>query len=191
VAKRPRDPLPKLGRALEAAFFESDRHPYFELRKSELAAEERLAEASGIDDHALLARLAAAGVRAETLAALTLIPLVEVAWADGEMDARERAAVLSGAESTGIAPKSPSHRLLRLWLEDRPAPDLLEMWKDFIRALCGRLAERERRQLKAKLLGRARSVAEAAGTVLGLGDPVSREEARMLEELARAFERSR
>lgn len=188
MAKRPRDRLPKLGQALEAAFFESvDPHPYFELRRSEEAAEERLAAASGITDRALLARLAGAGVRAETLAALVLIPLVQVGWADGKMDSRERAAVLSGAESTGIDPKGPSHRLLRLWLEDRPAPDMMQMWGEFIGALCEQLTDPERQQLRKNLLGRARSVAEAAGALLGLGDPVSREEARVLEELARAF----
>ena len=190
MRRGPRDELPRLGQALEAAFFESeDRHPYFELQRSEQAAEERLAEASGIADPALLARLAAAGVRAETLAALTLIPLVQVAWADGKLDARERAAVLSGAESTGLDAKSPSHRLLRLWLEDRPAPDLGQVWREFIGALCEQLTDRERQRLREKLLGRARSVAEAAGARLGLGVPVSREEARVLDELARAFER--
>jgi hypothetical protein len=190
VAKGPRDRLPTLGHALEAAFFEgADPHPYFELRRSEAAAEERLAEASGIHDRTLLARLAGAGVRAETLAALVLIPLVQVGWADGRMDARERAAVLAGAESTGIDPKGPSHHLLRLWLGDRPAPDLMQLWGEFVAALCAQLTDPERQQLRRNLLGRARSVAEAAGALLGLGDPVSREEARVLEELARAFER--
>ncbi len=185
----PRDGLGEAGRALEAAFFESDSHRYLELRRSEEAAEERLAAASGIEDRALLARLAAAGVRAETLAALTLIPLVEVAWADGRMDARERSAVLSGAESTGIAPHSPSHALLRLWIQDRPAPDLMQVWSDFIRALCAQLTEAERGRLCSNLLDRARRVAEAAGALLGLGNRISKEEARVLEELARAFER--
>ena len=190
MAKGPRDRLPKLGQALEAAFFEaSDPHPYFELRRSEEAAEARLADASGITDRALLARLAGEGVRAETLAALMLIPLVQVGWADGKMDARERAAILSGAESTGIDPKSPSYRLLRLWLEDRPAPDLMQLWGEFIGALCEQLTDHERQRLRRNLLGRARSVTESARALLGLVDPVSREEARVLEELARAFER--
>jgi hypothetical protein len=184
----PRDGLGGAGRALEAAFFESDPNRYFELRRSEEAAGERLAEASGIEDRALLARLAGAGVRAETLAALTLVPLVEVAWADGRMDAREREAVLSGAESTGIAPHSPSHGLLRLWIQDRPAPDLMQVWSDYIRALCAQLTDAERRRLRSNLLDRARRVAEAAGALLGLVDPISREEARVLDELARAFE---
>jgi hypothetical protein len=189
MAKGTRSRLPKLGQALEAAFFESaDPHAYFELRRSEQAAEARLANASGITDRALLLRLAGAGVRAETLAALVLIPLVQVAWADGKMDARESKAVLSGAESTGIDPKSPSHRLLRLWLEDRPAPDLMQLWGEFIGALCEQLSDHERQQLRKNLLGRARSVAEAAGALLGLGDPVSREEARVLDQLSRAFE---
>ena len=42
--------------------------------------------------------------------------------------------------------------------------------------------------LKSDLLGRARTVAEAAGGILGLGSKVSKSEQAMLEELAHAFE---
>lgn len=183
----PREALRERGRALEEAFYRSDPDPWRQLRQSEAAAAEALAEASGITDRALLARLAGLGIRAETLAALTLIPLVEVAWADGKMDEREKAAVLSGAESTGIGAESPSHGLLRLWLEDRPAPDLTQVWREFIAGVGRELAPDERRRLRANIVGRARRVAEAAGGFLGLGSRVSREEEAVLDDLERAF----
>ena len=120
--------LDERSRALEAAFFPSHANDYREairLREAELVAVNALREASGITDEATLRRLAGLGIRAETLAALTMIPIVEVAWADGEMDERERDAILGGAESVGIEPGSPSYGLLRIWTEDAPAPDLL------------------------------------------------------------------
>jgi len=186
MPKGSRDRLDERGRALEEVFYRNDPGPWSELRRREAAAAEALAEASGLADPALLARLAGLGIRAETLAALTLIPLVEVAWADGKMDAREKAAVLSGAESTGIDSESPSHGLLRLWLEDRPAPDLVAIWREFIAALCLELSAAERRRLRSRVVDRARRVAEAAGGILGLGH-VSAEEEAVLADLERAF----
>jgi tellurite resistance protein len=176
--------------ALEDAFYREDTETYrgqLELRQAEKDALEDLATASGISDEAVLRRLAGLGIRADTLAALTLIPLIEVAWADGKMDDREREAILFGAESTGISRESPSHGLLRIWIEDRPAPDLVDAWSEFIRALCREFSEEQRGRLQRNLLGRARRVAEAAGGFLGLGSKVSKEERAVLESLARAF----
>jgi hypothetical protein len=96
--------------ALGDAFYRDDAEAYrapLELRREEEDALEGLADASGISDQAVLRKLAGLGIRADTLAALTLIPLIEVAWADGKMNPREREAVLSGARSTGISEDSP------------------------------------------------------------------------------------
>jgi hypothetical protein len=178
--------------ALEDAFYREEagaRRLQQELRREEEDALEGLAGASGISDETLLRKLAGLGIRADTLAALTLIPLIEVAWADGKMDEKEREAVLSGAESTGIPRESPSHGLLRIWIEDQPAPDLVDAWGDFIGTLCGELSDEQRDRLERNILDRAREVAEAAGGFLGLGTKVSKEESAVLESLARAFRR--
>lgn len=181
--------LDERSRALEAAFFPSHAGDYREairLREAELAAVGALREASGITDEATLRRLAGLGIRPETLAALTMIPIVEVAWADGQMDERERDAILGGAEAVGIEPGSPSYGLLRIWTEDVPAPDLFVAWRDLIGALRGELAADECARLREKLVGRARTVAEAAGGILGIG-AVSAEEEKILTSLDRAF----
>ena len=175
--------------ALEAVFYGTQGEPLrqrLQLAQEEEEAKAALAGASGIADPELLQRLAGLGIRAETLAALTLIPLVEVAWADGRMDPRERAAVLRGAESCGIERGTPSYGLLEIWTQDRPAPELMDSWKAFIKALCGELSADQRWHLEEKIIGRARAVAEAAGGFLGLAK-VSREEAEVLEALEEAF----
>jgi hypothetical protein len=184
--------LHERGRALEEAFFRQRAEEYrdaLKLRQEEVEAREALAEASGITDEAVLTRLAGLGIRADTLAALTLIPLVEVAWADGRMEEKEQRAVLSGAESTGVEPGSPSHGLLCLWLEDRPPPDLVTVWADFVAALCRDLEAGERRKLADRILERSLRVAEAAGGFLGLTNPVSEQEKSVLEKLREAFTR--
>jgi hypothetical protein len=185
-----RESLRARGKALEEAFFRKEQERLREIQSmlhSEQSATQALREASGIDDEAVLQQLASLGVRAETLAALTLIPLVEVAWADDRMEEREREAVLAGAESSGIAVDSPSHGLLELWLDDRPASDLFAAWREFIQALCAQLSPGERLRLRENLVGRARRVAEAAGGFLGLRDPVSKVENAVLEDLATLF----
>ena len=93
-------------RALEEAFFAKQDAV---LRKklaepAELRAKKDAYSAvSGITDEAVLDALAKLDVTPETLAALSLVPLVAVAWADGSIDAKERAAVLRAAGDTGLA----------------------------------------------------------------------------------------
>jgi hypothetical protein len=178
--------------ALGDAFYRDDAETYraqLELRREEENALEGLADASGISDEAVLRKLAGLGIRADTLAALTLIPLIEVAWADGKMNAREREAVLSGARSTGISEDSPSYGLIQIWIEDQPAPDLVDAWSEFMGTLCRELSEEEIEHLRGNLLGRAQEVAEAAGGFLGLGSKISKRERTVLESLERAFRR--
>ena len=55
---------------------------------------EALSAASGIANDAVLEKLAALNISSETVAALALVPLIAIAWADGSIDDKERAAVL-------------------------------------------------------------------------------------------------
>jgi len=187
----PNPGMQERGKSLEEAFFKKQHEAQLaklRLKQEQAEARESLAAASGIsDDEDLLDRLAALGIRAQTLAALTLIPLVEVAWADGKMEARERDAILKGAESSGIAPGSPSYGLLEIWTQDRPAQDLMDSWKAYIGALVAELSADQKWHLEERIVGRARAVAEAAGGFLGLGSKVSADEERVLKELEEAF----
>src|SRR5687768_5091475 len=76
------------------------------------AAVESLARASGIENSDLLERLVALGIDAKSWTALSLVPLVEVAWADGSIDEKERAAVLAAASEHGLHRTSPGYVLL-------------------------------------------------------------------------------
>jgi len=135
----------------------------------------------------LFERLTGLGIDADTVAALALIPLVEVAWADGRMDEDERRAVLKGADASGISAGGSSFRMLESWLAEPPQPDMLTAWREFIRLVCRDLSVEAQLRLKAGIVGQARAVAEAAGGLLGLGS-VSRQEERALASLERAFD---
>jgi hypothetical protein len=112
---------------------------------------------------------------------------VEVAWADGRVQQREREAILKAAEDNGIAAGSVAHDLLESWLESKPGADLMDVWARCARAVATSLPPGSREALKTGLLARAEAVAEAAGGFLGLGDKVSDEERAILEQLERAL----
>jgi hypothetical protein len=148
---------------------------------------ERLAAASGIRNEALLDSLLKLDISASTWVSLSLVPLVEVAWADGSIAERERRAILSAAESNGVALGSTSHALLEMWLRQRPTASLDEAWRGYVTELCSQLDRDSRLSLRDELLSRARKVAEAAGGLLGVGR-VSDSEKGVLARLAAAFE---
>lgn len=180
------NPLDDRRDALENAFFARQEAAMRErMREAEQTRTRResLRAASGLTDEAALDRLDALGVSPETLAALSLVPLVAVAWADGSLDDRERAAVLSGAAEAGVEPGGPAHGLLDRWLSAPPPPELTETWAAYVRALDADT----RASLRASVTGRARRVAEAAGGVLGIGRKVSAAEEAALSRLDAAF----
>jgi hypothetical protein len=177
------------GRSLEDEFFRREDKRLIEqltaLRAAE-ATREALSKASGITAPAVLDKLIELGIRAETVAALSIVPLVEVAWADGAIDAKERRAVLQRA---GVSENSTAGALLATWLERRPDPKLLIAWTHLVQALSEQVGPAEAARIKAGLLERARAVAAAAGGLLGVGPKISSAEASILAKLEAAFPR--
>ena len=157
-----------------------------EMRKLE-ETKEALAEASGISDPQVLAKLIQLDVQVETLAALSVVPLVEVAWADGRIEERERDAIMQGAQSLEIKPGSIEYDLLDEWLKHQPEPTLLAAWSQYVQGLCAQMSPPEKEAFRTSFMGKARAVAEAAGGFLGIGNKVSPAEEKMLKTLADAF----
>ncbi len=175
--------------ALEEAFFRKESARLRALMRAERdreSAREALAGELGLEDAALLDRLVALGIRIETAAALALAPLAMVAWADGRMEARERNAVLRGAEAGGIKPGSPAYQLLDAWTLQRPPRELKDSWRAYTAALVAELSADQRAVLEERIVGRARAVAHATGGFLGMA-MVSREEEAVLAELSSVF----
>ena len=182
--------LAERGRVLEEEFFYKENQRLLEqLRQMKRMEEskEALAEASGITDDAILQSLLELHIDAQTMSALALVPLIEVAWADDYLDEKERQAILAAAHASGLEKGHVANKVLESWLTQQPKPKLLETWIAYIKELSGQLSEEERKALKTTLLGRARSVAEASGGQLGLGFKVSKTEAAVLKTLEEAF----
>lgn len=181
------------GRILENEFFaKRDAQKLAALRKEIASRAERvgLKEVTGIEDDAVLQKLIEVDVTADTLAAFALVPLVLVAWADGELDAKERDAILSAAASHDIEEDGASYELLNTWLSAAPDPSLGEAWRGYAVAFREILPREVVVALEDWVMTRAKKVAAATGGFLGLGSKISGKEQRVLDELEAVFQDS-
>jgi hypothetical protein len=179
----------KRRQTLEDLFFhEQDRRVIEQRAKLQQLKQTKasLAKVSGIRDDALLEKLMELEIGPETLATLVGIPLIEVAWADGQMDEKERKKLFEYAEKAGLRQKGLDPKIMLVWLRKKPDPALLNAWKHYIQTLGKELSVRERKALRDEVMADARSIAQAAGGILGLGK-ISAEEKAMLKELEEAF----
>ena len=179
------------GKALEDAFFAKRDKELLEKVKADLditSKREELKSATGIDDDGVLDELIAIGVTTKSLAAMSLIPLVLVAWADGNAIGGERKAILQSAEQSGVRPGSATSDVLEGWLAKEPDAVLTEAWQDYIRVVMEKLPVGEKIKLGEQLHARCKEVAEAAGGFLGLAS-ISSSEMEVLEMIQATLEK--
>jgi hypothetical protein len=182
--------LNKDAKAMEDAFFaEQNRKLLEQLQEKARTAERRevLKQALEVDDEALLDRLIELDMNIESVVAFGLVPLVEVAWADGEIQNAERKAILDALAAKGAEPGGIAYRLVENWLSSKPEPELLATWRQYAAAIGEALDPERRDALKRAVLDHTRAVAEAAGGFLGLGSKISDAEQAVLDELEWAF----
>ncbi len=183
------------GRPLEDAFFvQEDQILIQKLREMKKMEETKdaLAQVSGIKNPQVLEKLVKLDVHPEIVASLAVVPLIEVAWADGDVDAKERERVLSLVEKQGIAKGGIEYQLIERWLMHRPEPKLLDAWTHYIEGLCEQMNEVEIAALREELLHNTHAVAKASGVLLGfIGSKVSKSEKAVLERLGQAFHQKR
>jgi hypothetical protein len=147
-----------------------------------------ISEISGITDEAILRKLIELNIQVEVLATLSIIPLVEVAWADGKIDDKEREAILKAEESFGVFEGQVNRTLFEHWLQNHPPKGMIESWIFYMQGLCQLLGKNERRALKTELLQRARKVAEVESGKPKAKSKISRRKEEVLLQLEQAFE---
>jgi hypothetical protein len=176
--------------ALEEAFFKKENVKLLEnlrAHRERVRQREALSAVMKLQDEAVLDQLIDAGIRAETWLAISLVPLIEVAWADRKMDDKEQRAILKAAAENGIEEGSDARKLLDKWLTRRPLPKLREAWAAYVGSVIEVLGDAARDALREEVLEGSRAVAEAAGGFLGFGPRVSEAEEAVLDELRRTF----
>ena len=159
------------GHALEEEYFwRKEKELIARLREAARRQKEthNLQELLGTMDDKLPTELQAVGITPETLALLHLAPLLEVAWAEGAVNARERELILAMAERRGVAPNSPTYERLVGWLDQRPEQELFDRACEGARLLLAGLPPDERNTATKDLVKSCTLVAEAAGGILGM-----------------------
>jgi tellurite resistance protein len=159
-----------------------------ELRKSldesalEMQRKRVMAETQKAAMPTLQERIAALGFGDEDgMKVFDLLPLVHVAWADGEIQQGERAMILNLLQIRGLAPRKAWLTMESL-LEKKPSNPYME---ESLRVLRELVAEKPA-QAKT-IVGLCIVVAEAAGGFLGIFRRISAEEKDMIAKIADAL----
>lgn len=114
------------------------------------------------DEPALLERIQKLGVTLDTGSAFILAPLVEVAWADGEVSHAERETILRIANQRGVEPESADYNQLLDWLAHRPSDELFRTALEAIRIGLSVLPPDESEERIATMIKACTEVARAA-----------------------------
>lgn len=182
------DAFAERGRALEEEYFrKKDRELVEKLRRAAEADRARgdLARQTGLSDPALLGELQQLGFTADTVSVLPLVPVVELAWAEGGITPAERQMLVSLARSRGIAEGSAADGLLSAWMATRPAPEVFAKATRLISALLDSGSSAVKGLTADQLVDYCEQIASASGGLLGLPiRAISMEEKNLLTRIA-------
>jgi hypothetical protein len=181
------DAFAERGRALEEEYFrKKDRELVEKMRKAAEADQARgeLSKQTGISDPAVLAELQELGFAADTVVLLPLMPVLELAWAEGGITAAERQQLVSLARTRGIAEDSAADRQLTAWMAERPAPEVFGKATRLISALLDSGAPAAKGLTADQVVKYAEQIASASGGLLGLNiRAISPEERELLARI--------
>ncbi len=137
-----------------------------------------------LSDDALRQELEALGIQADAHRVIALIPLIQVAWADGRIQAGERQAIHDIAVGAGLADED-SLVLLDKRLNERPTEYTMSRARKALAALAYRAAfDGVTPETLEEVVAYCESVAEAAGGLFGLRSPINKDEKAAITDIA-------
>lgn len=181
----PSSDLKKHAKSLEESFFAKENERLLKKMRERAARDEKrraFKESLNIDSDQVIDALIDLELEPQTVAAFSLVPLIKVAWADGQIQPKEREAILKAAAERGIETGTDTYELLEGWLEREPKAGLTATWKGYVDALRDSLDPTVFGALREGLISRTREVAKAAGGFLGIGS-ISKSEKAVLDWL--------
>jgi hypothetical protein len=178
--------LSERGRAMEEEYFRKrDRELIEKLRKAKADedAKRAMGASTGLQEPALLQSLLDLGFTPDTVSLLPLVPVVQMAWAEGGVTKHEFDLVMKLAAARGIAVGSPAHLQLADWLGTRPPTAVFTGAGRLIRAMLESGSGQVTNLSADDLVAYCEQIAGASGGVLGMGR-VSAEERSLLRSIA-------
>lgn len=165
----------------EEYFRRKDRELVDKMRRAAAAEQARrdMGAKTGLNDPDLIRELQELGFTPDTVSLLPLVPIVEVAWAEGGIAPEERKLLIELARGRGIEHGSPADRQLADWLDRRPSPEVFARATRLISAM---LASDAPPDLTAEdLVRHCESIAAASGGILGIGRVSAAERATLAQ----------
>jgi hypothetical protein len=135
------------------------------------------------DEDPVLEELRAAGFATGTVALLDLMPLMQVAWTDGQVSAREREVIVRAAARRRLVFDN-ARAQLDAWLHERPGERVFHTSLRALRRMLRRLPPDARSQARRGLLDECAAVAGATCDALGRTHGIDGEEHRLIARLA-------
>ena len=170
-------------RAHEDAYFQKKDRELIERMRQQAKAQQELRELGervGVTDPEVSRELAELGFTLETVKLLPLMPVLEMAWAEGGVTPDERTMMIELARARGIEADSVADRQLAEWLERRPADSVFRRAGRLISALFDSGGRFE--LTREDVLKHCEAIAAASGGLFGFGR-VSAEERATLERI--------
>ena len=178
------DPLAGRKRTNEEEYFQKkDRELVERMRQRDQAERQlrELGESVGVTDPGVIHELAELGFTTETVKLIPLIPVLEMAWAGGDVTPPERKMVVDLARALGLEKASAADLQLSEWLKRRPEESVFRRAGRLIDAL---FASGARFNLTPDdLLKYCEAIADASGGLFGIGR-ISADERATLERIA-------
>ena len=187
-----RDAFAERGRSLEEEYFHRKEREVIEKMRVRAAADEqrrRLGQETGVANDDVLRDLQDLGYTPETVMLLHLVPLIQIAWAEGGVTQQERGLIVKAARSRGITAGSPADQQLDLWLAQRPSSELFEKTLRAIRTILQAQPDDVRAASEKDLLSLASAIATASGGIVGF-HAVSDEERQILAHISEELKKS-
>lgn len=174
----------------EDYFRKQDQELIERMRKAGAAdrARKELGEKTGLHDPEVLRELEQLGFSPDTISLLPLVPVLQVAWAEGGISPAERKLMVGLARARGVVEGSPADRQLGEWLAHRPAPHVFTRAGRLINAMLAAGAPEMHDLTADDLVKYCESIAAASGGILGLGR-VSPEERAALSQIQAALKK--
>jgi hypothetical protein len=180
------DSLHERGRALEEEYFRRKDRELIEKIRRKAAAEDTqraLGASAGVTDPEVLRELQELGFTPETIVLLPLIPMLQVAWAEGGVTPVERHLIEKLANARGIAPGGAADAQLMDWLANKPSEEVFRGASRLTQALLESGSELVADLTADQLVQYCEQVASASGGIFGLGR-VSADERTLLASIA-------
>jgi hypothetical protein len=174
----------------EDYFRKKDRELIEKMRESAARDQARrdLSARTGLNDQELVRDLEELGFTPETVVLLPLVPIVQMAWAEGGVSPAERSLLLKVARARGITEGSPADSQLSTWMTVRPSSDVFTKATRLIRAMLAAGSKDTESLTADDLIQHAESIAAASGGLFGLGR-ISSEEREILAKIAEELKR--